>query len=96
MPLLDSALYIFAAFIFGVIFGIFVKGLTRIIFSIILAVIFLAILVSFFDGERATSMISAIIGFATLLFAFFIKTINHSKKGEKYDRYNKKVGIWRS
>jgi len=83
MPLLDSALYIFAAFIFGVIFGIFVKGITRVIFSIILAVLFLMILISFFDGGIVSSIIATLIGFGILIFTFLLRRINSFPKAVK-------------
>jgi hypothetical protein len=76
----DSALYIFAAFVFGVIFGIFVKGLARIIISIILATIFLVLLVMFFDGERLSAIAAGIIGFAMLVFSLLIRKVNHTQK----------------
>jgi hypothetical protein len=78
--LLDSALYIFAAFIFGIIFGIFVKGLARIIFSIVLAAIFLALLVMFFDGERLSAIAAGIIGSAAFFFSLLIRKVNHTQK----------------
>jgi hypothetical protein len=80
MPLLDSALYIFAAFMFGVIFGIFVKGLGRILLSIILAAIFLALLVMFFYGGRLSAITAGIIGSAALVFSFLIRRVNHTQK----------------
>lgn len=80
--LLNSAFTVFVAFIFGVIFGIFVKGLTRVILSIILALAFLALLVMFFDGQRLSSIISAAIGIATLVFGFLIRRINHTRKAD--------------
>jgi hypothetical protein len=78
--LLDNALYIFAAFIFGIIFGIFVKGLARIIFSIILAAIFLALLIMFFDGGRLSAIAAGIIGSAILVFSLLIRKVNHTQK----------------
>ncbi len=77
---LHSALYIFAAFIFGVIFGIFVKGLAKIIFSIILAAIFLALLVMFFDGGKLSAIVAGIIGSAAFVFSLLIRKVNHTQK----------------
>jgi hypothetical protein len=83
MPLLDSILYILIAFIFGVIFGIFVKGLTRIIFSLIIAAIFLMILIALLNGGAITSLVASIIGLGVLFFAFLLRRINSLPKAMK-------------
>ncbi len=79
MPLLDSALYILAAFTFGVIFGALVRGLARAMFSIILAIVFLALLISLFNEESLSPIIAAIVGFVMLVFAFLIRRVSFTK-----------------
>lgn len=76
----NGAIIAFVAFIFGIIFGIFVKGAVKVIISIILALFFLALLVMFFDGQRFSSIISAVLGIVTLAFSFLIRRVNHTGK----------------
>lgn len=72
----NSVLYLLAAFILGVIFGLFVKTITKILFSIVLAVFVLILLSSLFDKETLSSIIATIIGVAMLIFTFLINKIN--------------------